>query len=43
MGRQLCSSHRVDFENAVLNATLPASEQYWQLQHVATDLTQILK
>ena len=34
---------RGDFENAMLNATLPASEQYWQLQHVATDLTQILK
>lgn len=43
MGRQLCSSHRVDFENAVLNATLPATSAYWQLQHVATDLTQILK
>ena len=42
MGRQLSSVHRVDFENAVLNASLPETNRYWQLTRVSADLTQIL-
>lgn len=42
IGRQLCSSHCVDFENAVLNASLPDENCYWELQRVSADLTQIL-
>ena len=42
IGRQLCSSHCVDFENAVLNASLPDENCYWELRRVSADLTQIL-
>lgn len=42
MGRQLCSAHQVDFENRVLNASLPETNRYWQLTRVADDLIQIL-
>lgn len=42
MGRQLCSAHQVDFENRVLNASLPETNRYWQLTRVSSDLTQIL-
>ena len=42
MGRQLCSAHQVDFENTVLNAALPNHNLYWHLNHVASDLNEIL-
>ena len=42
MGRQLCSAHQVDFDNHVLNASLPETNHYWQLTRVSDDLTQIL-
>lgn len=43
MGHQLCSTHQVDFENAVLNAVLPNERRYWQLGRVYDDLSQILQ
>jgi len=42
IGHQLCSVHKVDFENSILNATVPDENSYWEVKYVADDLRQIL-
>ena len=41
IGRQISSGYNVDFENQILNASLPAAS-YWELKEVASDLMQIV-
>lgn len=42
IGHQLCSVHHVDFENQILNASLPLEGSYWEIDHCVGDLRQIL-
>ena len=42
IGHQLCSCRKIDFENQVLNATLPETTDYWEIEQTANDLHQIL-
>ena len=42
MGHQLCSVHHVDFENQVLNASVPSEASYWEIGRSSGDLRQIL-
>lgn len=42
IGHQLCSSHKIDFENRILNMSVPEIDAYWEVEHAANDLQQIL-
>lgn len=42
IGHQLCSSHKIDFENKILNIAVPEEDLYWEIERVANDLHQIL-
>ena len=43
MGHQLCSSLQVDFENQILNASVPSEDSYWEIERSTDDLRQILR
>ncbi len=43
IGHQLCSSYQVDFENQILNKSVPEEESYWQIGKVGEDLRHILR
>jgi len=42
MGHQLCSAQQVDFENQILNASVPSEGSYWEIDCSAGDLRHIL-
>ena len=42
MGHQLCSAQQVDFENQILNASVPSEGSYWEIYCSAGDLRHIL-
>lgn len=43
IGNQICRGTRVNFENRILNATLPANASYWEICNTANNLETILK
>lgn len=42
IGKQICSKHQIDFENDILNRSLPNNDAYWEIERVTHDLQQIL-
>lgn len=42
MGHQLCSAQQVDFENQILNAAVPSTGSYWEIDRSTTDIQKIL-
>ena len=42
MGKQVCSAYHINFENDVLNNSLPKLPAYWELKKVSDDLKIIL-